>query len=215
MQPSRLGEIMLTVWGRKNSINVQKVMWTIGELGIDHERIDAGGTFGGLDAPEYRAMNPNGKIPVIVDEGAVVWESNAIVRYLAARYGAGSLWPEHPAARAEADRWMDWMVTTPYGDLITVFRGLIRTPPEERDDDAIESAVKRLGDHWRVVDAHLADRPFIAGDALTMGDIPVGAACYRYLALDIARPSLPHIEAWYGRLEERPPYRDHVMLPLS
>jgi glutathione S-transferase len=206
---------MLRVWGRNNSINVQKVMWAIGELGLAPERRDVGGKFGGLDTPEYGRLNPNRRVPTVEDEGVVVWESNACVRYLAARYGAGSLWPEDPGQRAVADMWMDWQASTLLPDMTVVFWGLVRTPEAERDHGAIEAAAKRLGPIWQILDRHLASRAFVAGDALTIGDIPVGAACYRYLGLPIARPSLPHVERWYGRLKERAPYRQHVMLPIT
>jgi glutathione S-transferase len=206
---------MLKIWGRNNSINVQKVMWAVGELGRPHERIDVGGAFGGLDGAEYRALNANGRIPTIEDDGVVVWESNACVRYLAARYSAGSLWPEDPVARAAADMWMDWQQTTLLTDMTTVFWGLVRTPEAERDHAAIEAAAGRLGGLWRRLDNHLAGRRYVAGDHFTMGDIPVGATCYRYYQLAIERPKLAAIEAWYGRLQEREPYRTHVMLPLT
>jgi glutathione S-transferase len=206
---------MLRIWGRNNSINVQKVMWAVGELGRPHERIDVGGAFGGLDGAEYRALNANGRIPTIEDDGVVVWESNACVRYLAARYSAGSLWPEDPVARAAADMWMDWQQTTLLTDMTTVFWGLVRTPEAERDHAAIEAAAGRLGGLWRRLDNHLAGRRYVAGDHFTMGDIPVGATCYRYHQLAIERPKLAAIEAWYGRLQERAPYRTHVMLPLT
>jgi glutathione S-transferase len=206
---------MLKIWGRNNSINVQKVMWAVGELGRPHERIDVGGAFGGLDGAEYRALNANGRIPTIEDDGIVVWESNACVRYLAARYGAGGLWPEDPVARACADMWMDWQQTTLLTDMTTVFWGLVRTPEAERDQPAIEAAAGRLGGLWRRLENHLAGRRFVAGEHFTMGDIPVGAACYRYYQLAIERPKLAAIEAWYGRLQERAPYRTHVMLPLT
>ena len=116
---------MLNIWGRNNSINVQKVMWTVGELGLEHHRIDAGGRFGGLDTPEFDALNPNRLVPAIEDDGVVVWESNTIVRYLAARYGADSLWPADPARRAQADKWMDWMITSLLPDMTVVFWGLV------------------------------------------------------------------------------------------
>jgi glutathione S-transferase len=137
------------------------------------------------------------------------------VRYLAARYGAGSLWPEDPAVRAAADMWMDWQQTTLVADMTTVFWGLVRTPEAERDHAAIEAAAGRLGGLWRRLDDHLAGRRFVAGDGFTIGDIPVGAACYRYHELPIERPRLAAIEAWYARLQERAPYRSHVMLPLT
>jgi glutathione S-transferase len=206
---------MLRVWGRTNSINVQKVMWAVGELGLAHQRIDAGGAFGGLDSDEYGERNPNRRVPTIEDDGLVMWESNACVRYLAARYDAGGLWPEEPAARARADMWMDWQQTTLLADMIVVVWGLIRTPEAKRDHGAIDAAVTRLGGTWRVLEAQLAGRRFVGGDRLTIGDIPVGASCYRYFGLPIERPSLPNLEAWYERLKQRPAFREHVMLPLT
>jgi glutathione S-transferase len=206
---------MLKVWGRPNSLNVQKVMWAVAELGLPHERLDVGGSFGGLDTPAYAAMNPNRLIPVLEDAGTVVWESNAILRYLAARYGAGTLWPEEPAERALADRWMDWQLTTLQPLLAPVFHGLVRTPPEQRDLPLIRAQAERLGEAMRILDAHLAGRRFVAGDALTMGDIPVGCVYWRYVNLDIARPDLPNLESWHRNLTTREPYRRHVMLPLS
>ena len=206
---------MLKVWGRNNSINVQKVMWTVGELGLEHERIDVGGAFGGLDTEAYGRLNPNRRIPTIEDQGVVVWESNACVRYLAARYSAGRLWPEDPAARAGADMWMDWQGSSLLPDMTRVFWGLIRTPEAERDHGAIAAAAKRLGTTWRILDEHLATRRFVAGDTLTIADVPVGASCYRYFELPIERPDLPHVRAWYERLKEREPFREHVMVPLT
>jgi glutathione S-transferase len=206
---------MLRIWGRTNSINVQKVMWTVGELNLEYARYDAGGKFGGLDTEEYGQMNPNRRVPTLQDEDAVIWESNAIVRYLAARYGADTMWPSDPAARADSDRWMDWTITTLMGDLNTVFRGLIRTPPAERDMTEIEAAQTRMNPNWDILERHLSGRPFIAGDRLTIGDIPTGAACYRYTALDIERPERPNLEAWYKRLTQRPAFHEHVMIPLS
>jgi glutathione S-transferase len=206
---------MLRIWGRNNSINVQKVMWAVGEVGLEHERIDVGGAFGGLDTPEYGRLNPNRRIPTVEDGEVVVWESNACVRYLAARYGAGTLWPEDPARRAAADCWMDWQQTTLLADMTVTFWGLIRTPAAERDHAAIEAAAKRLGTTWRILDQHLASRRFVAGDSLTIGDIPVGASCYRYYGLPIERPQLPNVEAWYDRLKERAPFRAHVMVPIT
>ena len=206
---------MLVVWGRKNSINVQKVMWCVGELGLAHER----GPFGGLDTAEYGALNPNRRVPTIVDgDGTTIWESNAIVRYIAARYGAGSLWPEDASARARADLWLDWMQTTLLPNLAPVFLGLIRTPAEERDMAKIERCAHAMGEAWRILDAHMEGRRFVAADDLTVGDIAVGAACYRYHALDIERPALPNIAAWNGcRRRALPQEREstHVMIPLS
>lgn len=206
---------MLKIWGRPNSINVQKVMWLVGELGLDHERIDVGGAFGGLDSEAYGDMNPNRKIPVLEDGPTVVWESQACVRYLAASYGQGSFWPEDPAARSIADRWMDWKITTVMPHLHILFWGLIRTPEADRDMVVITKAAKDLGDVWQLFDDHLEGNAFVMGDQLTMGDIPLGAAFYRYTSLPIGRPSLPRIEAWYDSLKTRSVFREHVMIPLS
>lgn len=206
---------MLKIWGRTNSINVQKAMWAIAELGLPHERIDAGGPFGGLDTPEYKARNPNSRIPTIDDNGVIVWESNTVVRYLAARYGAGKLWPVEPAHRSEADRWMDWQQTTIAPDMFPVFWGLIRTPPEKRDHAAIRAAGEKLAASWTLLDQHLAGRAYVAGADFTMGDIPVGCAFWRYSRLEVAKPPLKHLDAWHQRLQERPGFRAHVALPLS
>lgn len=206
---------MLTIWGRKNSLNVQKVMWAVAELGLKHERIDVGGAFGGLDTAEYGRLNPNRRVPTVVDGDVVVWESNACVRYLAARHGEGGLWPVDPAARATADMWMDWMATTLVPDLTVVFWQLIRTPVEQRDMPAVAAAAKRLGPIWSILDAHLAGRRFVGGDRLTMGDIPVGVAYWRWRSLDIDRPELGNLARWGGELQGSDAYRTHVMLPLT
>lgn len=206
---------MIKIWGRPNSINVQKVMWTVAELGLDHERIDVGGAFGGLDTDTYGAMNPNRKIPVLQDSDTVVWESHACVRYLAATYGTGNLWPDDPAERSIADRWMDWQITTLHPFMHICFWGLIRTPEADRDMPAIKQAVTDLGKTWRLFDDHMQTRTFALGDPLTMGDIPLGCAFYRYANLPLDRPALPAIEAWYARLQERAAFRNHVIIPVT
>jgi len=206
---------MLKIWGRINSINVQKVMWAVAELGLPHERADAGGAFGGLDTAEYKSINPNSRVPTIDDNGVIVWESNTVVRYLAARYGAARLWPIDPAHRSEADRWMDWQQTTIAPDMFPVFWGLVRTPAEKRDMAAIKAAAERLGASWTLLDRLLGERAFTAGADFTMGDIPVGCAYSRYVKLDVAKPSLPHCDAWHQRLQERAGFRQHVDMALS
>ncbi len=206
---------MLKVWGRETSINVQKVMWLVGELGLEYERIDAGGPFGGLDAPEYTAMNPTRRIPTVADGGFTLWESHAVVRYLAQKHGAGSWWPDDACARAVADQWMDWPWNAVYPHLIAAFIALYRTPEDERDGDAVARSLKICARELAVLDSHLADNAWVAGDALTMGDIPAGCIAYRWHAMDIERPELPHLAAWYARLRERPAFREHAMIPLS
>lgn len=207
---------MLKVWGRKTSVNVQKVMWTVAELGLKSERVDVGGAFGGLDTAEFAKLNPNRQIPVIEDAGVTLWESGAIIRHLARTYGAGGLYPSDAKAVARADQWMDWALTSIYPDIISsIFIGLIFTPKASRNTAAVETSIARAGERLSVLDAHLASRPYMLGDTLTMADIPAGGLMYRYFTLPISRPSLPNVEAWYARLQRRAPYRDHVMIDYS
>ena len=207
---------MLKVWGRRNSINVQKVMWAIGELDIAHEHIDAGGPFGGLDTDEFGAMNPNRRVPVIDDDGKVVWESHAIVRYLAARYGAGTLWPDDAVLRARSDMWMEWVTADLQPAFVGgVFWNFYRTPEAQRNWPAIRQGIARSAILFRMLDHQLEGQSFIAGERLTIGDIATGAQLYRYFELEIDRPDLPNVMAWYERLKARPAYRQHVMVPFT
>lgn len=206
---------MLTVWGRRNSLNVQKVMWTIGELGLSCERRDIGGTFGGNETNGYKQLNPNQLIPTLEDGETVMWESNAVVRYLAARYDSGGLWPDDPIQRAGADQWMDWMQTSLIPALTPIFVGMTWTAQKDRDMSTINNATERTAELFERLDHHLADRAFVAGDELTMGDIPLGVACFRYFSLDITRPKLDHVNIWYERLATRPAYQKHVMIPFG
>jgi glutathione S-transferase len=206
---------MLKIWGRNNSINVQKVMWLVDELKLPHERVDAGMQYGGVNEDWYRAMNPNGRVPTIEDEGFVLWESNAIVRYLAGKHANGSFSPADAKARADADRWMDWTTSTVHPVMTPLFWGLIRTAPEKRDAAAIEGHRKEMEKLAGVLDAQLKGRQFITGEVLTMGDIPVGCFIYRWYALPIERGEYPNLRAWYERLAARPAFRQHVMLPLT
>ena len=207
---------MLTVWGRRSSFNVQKVLWLIDELHLAHDHIPAGGSFGGLDAPAFRAMNPHGRVPVIRDDDAVVWESHAILRYLAARHSDGDLWARDPADRARVDGWMDWSQTSLQPDFLNgVFWGYYRTPEAQRDWPAIRRSLDRCAAHFRLLDGMLADRPFLTGDRLSLADIPIGTSLYRYFELDLDRPELPNVAAWYRRLAQRPAYRAHVMVPFG
>jgi glutathione S-transferase len=206
---------MLRIWGRTNSINVQKVLWCCAELAIAYERIDAGGAFGVVDTPQYRARNPNALVPTIDDDGYVLWESNVVVRYLSARHGIGTLCPADLATRFSAEKWMDWQATTLWPAFRTVFLGLVRTPPEKRDTRAIAAAERETARMLAMLDAQLAHTPFVAGASFTMGDIPVGASVHRCFALTIGRDDFPNLARWYDRLCTRPGFREHVMLPLS
>jgi glutathione S-transferase len=170
---------MLKIWGRRNSFNVQKVMWLIGELGLEHRHIDAGGSFGGLGDPEFLKMNPHGRVPVIDDGGTAIWESHSIVRYLSARYGAGTFWAEDASERSFADRWMDWSLGTLQPAFMDVFWGFYRTPEDKRNWPLIRDALERCARCYRLLDAHLAGQGFLAGDRLTMADVPAGTSLYR------------------------------------
>ena len=206
---------MLRIWGRKNSVNVQKVLWCCGELGLAFERIDAGLQFGVNDTPEYKAMNPNGLVPTIDHDGFILWESHAIVRYLARLHGVGALWPDDARVAADAARWMEWYDTTLWLNLRPIFHGLVRTPPEKRNMAEIEDHRKKLATNFQIVDAQLAKREYLAGGNFTMGDIPLGVAAYRWFNLPIERPAMPNVERWYRRLCERPAFKQHCMLPLT
>ena len=206
---------MLEIWGRRNSLNVQKVMWAVGEMGLDYVRHDVAGSFGKTDTAEYIAMNPNRIVPVIVDDGFVLWESNACVRYLAAKHGSGSLYPTDSRACALADQWMTWLNTTLSPAMMIPFVALLRTPAEERNQTALEESAAKLGDLFQLLNDHLANHRFVVGDEFTMGDIPLGCATWRFYHMEIERPTLPNVETWYARLLERPAYQQHVAFPFG
>jgi glutathione S-transferase len=205
---------MLKVWGRVNSVNVKKAMWCVAELGLPHERIDAGMQFGVVNTPEYRRMNPTGLVPTIDDDGFTLWESHTIVRYLCAKHSLGKLCPAEPRARADAERWMDWAVTF-QAAMRNVFWGLIRTPPEKRDGKAIEEGRTKTIALLPILEQTLAKQSYVAGKDFTMGDIPIGAEVQRYLRVPIERPASPAVDAWFARLLERPAFAKHVDLPLT
>ncbi len=194
---------MLTIWGRMNSINVQKAVWAAEDLGLSYTRHDAGMAFGVVNTPEYRAMNPNGLVPVIDDNGFVLWESNAIVRYLAARYGAGSLWPLDPVIRAASDKWMDWQTTTFYPAYHAAFHGLVRTHAEKRDPAVIEASRAKTETLLAMLDGHLSANAYLGGDSFGIGDLALGPSMHRWLNMPVAREPRPHVEAWHKRIIAR------------
>ncbi len=202
---------MLEIWGRKYSSCVIPVMWAIGELELDHVLHESGGSFGGLDTAEFGRMNPNREIPTIRDNSLVLWESHAIVRYLAQSYGQGILWPLNPAERAVADQWMEWCNSRAFPAVFPLFWDTVRTAPEKRDMAAVAAKAEQAGILLRILDDRLAEVPFIAGDDFSMGDIPLGALIYRYFNVDVERPPLHNIKAWYERLRARSAYQHHVM----
>ena len=201
---------MLKILGRKTSSNVQKVLWCCDELAIAFERVDIGGEFGKNNEPPYLALNPNGVIPTIDEDGFILWESNVIVRYLAAKYGMGTLCPSELTQRADAERWMDWQQTTLAPHMNILFRAMLKSPPDKIDAAQIDTARQKAGATWKILDRQLARQPFVAGSKLTIGDIALGNAIHRWFKLPIERPDLPALKAWYGRLCERPAYRQHI-----
>lgn len=207
---------MLKIWGRKNSSNVRKALWAAEELGLNYQAVDAGGAFGVVDTPEYRAMNPNGRIPVIEDDGFVLWESNTIVRYLMARHASGSSWyPADLQARATAEKWMDWTTSSFADPFRTVFWGVLRTPAEQQDWGAIKAAIATCEGLLSMADQALADKPYLSGDDIGMGDIPLGSFIYAWFEMPIERAPQPHLHAWYQRLKQRPAYQKAVMTALT
>jgi len=208
---------MIKIWGRKTSSNVQKAMWAIGEIGLPHERIDIAGPFGKNREPAYLAMNPNGLVPTLEEEdGFLLWESNTIVRYLAAKYKATVLEPADLRTRALASKWMDWQLTVAGPAIFECFWGLIRTPPEKRNHAAIEESKKRTTAAMTILDGQLAKTRYLAGDGFSYGDIPVGIIAYRFRQLVPERPALPNFERWYGEISSRQAFKDHVAaVPLT
>lgn len=206
---------MLQLKGRINSSNVMKALWMLEEIGLDYEREDVGGAFGKNHEAPYLGLNPNGRIPTIVDGDLVLWESNSIVRYLAATHSAGNLWPTDPVARARCDMWMDWQLTELVHGMVPVFHGLIRKPAEERDMDAIAAGRDNWAKKWRILDNHLSRSTYIGGDSFTIADIPVGPLAYRWYELPIERESFTHLKRWYDLICARPAFQKHCMTGLS
>lgn len=206
---------MIKIWGRTDSSNVQKVLWCCGELGVDFERVDWGGKFGGNNDEAYRQMNPNGLVPTVKDGDFVLWESNSIMRYLNVKYGGGKLLPAKPEEMASANRWMDWQLSTFNATIVPLFWALVRTPADKRDPKAVETALDKTIKAWRTVEDQLAKTRFLGGEEFSLGDIPLGVWAYRWFNLPIERPEQAHLSNWYERLKQRKPYQTHIMIPLT
>jgi len=211
------GKIVIKIWGRKTSSNAQKVMWAIGEIGLPHERIDIAGPFGKNREAAYLAMNPNGLVPTLEEEdGYLLWESNSIVRYLAAKHHADVLEPADLRTRANAGKWMDWQLAVVAPAIFECFWGLIRTPPEKRNHAAIEESKKKTAAAMAIMDEQLAKTAYLAGDAFSYGDIPVGIMAYRFRELVPERAPLKNFERWYAAIAARQAFKDHVAaVPLT
>ena len=207
----------ITVWGRLSSSNVQVVLWCLDELGLDFKRIDAGFTYGVVDTPQYLDMNPNGTIPTLIDgESPPIFESGAILRYLAASYATDSFWPSDPVARAQIDKWAEWAKIN-IANLFTapVFWQVVRTAPSRQDPEMIARNIAALTKYLKIAEARLAQDDYLAGDQFTLADIQMGHCLYRYFDIDIARADLPHLRRYYDRLCQRPAYAKYVMADYS
>ena len=214
---SSTAQTRITIWGRANSVNVQKVLWCLHELDLAYERIDAGMAFGKNREAEYLAMNPNGRVPTLVDGDFVLWESNSIMRYLVRAYRPQSpIYPHAPKVRAGVDRWLDWTLSTLQPVDRPVFWALVRTPPEQRDMVAIQKDADAEAVQWRIVDAQLSTRRFIEGDDFTLADIALGAYARRWLGVEgIARPRFANLERWYAQLADRAGFARFIAPPMS
>lgn len=206
---------MLKIWGRTDSSNVQKVLWCCGELGLQFERIDWGGKFGGNKDKTYLDMNPNGLVPTLQDGSFILWESNTIMRYLVEKYGEEKLLPPTAEGRANANRWLDWQLAVFNPTIVPLFFATVRTPQDQRDPKAIQAALDKTTRAWQMVENHLEGKNYLAGEEFSIGDIPLGVWAYRWFNLPIERPQQNNISNWYQRLMQRDPYRTHVMIPVT
>lgn len=205
---------MIKVWGRKSSSNVQAVLWCLHELGLPYERLDAGFIYGVVDSDEYKAMNPNRTVPTVVDgDMPPLFETGAILRYLASRYGDASFWPVDVSARAQMDKWAEWAkVNVAIGFTAPIFWKVVRTAPSKIDHDLVAQNLAKLVFYLRIADRRLAEHPFLAGADFTVADIQLGHCLYRYYDIDLERPDLPHLRAYYDRLVQRPAFSEYVMV---
>ncbi|MBA2965434.1 MULTISPECIES: glutathione S-transferase family protein [Ramlibacter] len=206
---------MIRVWGRITSINVRKVVLTLQLLDLPFERTDAGSEFGIVRTPEYLARNPNALVPLLEDDGFELWESNVIVRYLCARHADGLLYPRDLRVRFDAERWMDWQQTTLNKAGREAFLQLVRTAPAQRRQEVVDASVAATEPLWDLLEAHLQRRAFMAGDALTMADIPIACELHRWRGLPLAWRARPHLDTWWARMTALPAARGVLDLPLT
>jgi glutathione S-transferase len=205
----------ITIWGRCTSFNVQKVLWTLDELELVYEHRNAGGSYGGLDDPDFLEMNPHSLVPVLRDEEGAVWESNSIVRYLCAKHSYGNLWIASPFQRSLADRWIDWAATALQPSFMRLFWSYYRTPESQRNLMEIQSAMEICQKHFRALNAHLASHDYLAGLRFTAADIPAGTALHRYFSIGLPVEEPPNVMAWFARLRERPAFYQNILVPFD
>jgi glutathione S-transferase len=206
---------MLKIWGRMSSINVKKVVWTAQELGLEFQRTEAGGQFGVVTTSEFLQLNPNATVPLIDDEGFILWESNTIVRYLCAKHSSGDFYPTGLRERFDAERWMDWQQTNLNPASRPGFWQLVRTPPEQRNDALLAESNALVESMMAILDAHLAQQPFMVGDRFSMADIPLACEAHRWFGLPQPRESRPHIERWFADISARQASKGVLDMALS
>jgi len=205
---------MLTIWGRKTSSNVQALMWCVGELGLPYERHDVGHRYGGNDTPEFLAMNPNGTVPVLRDDDSEpLWETGAILRYLAARYAKPPFWPIDGLARAQVDKWAEWSkINVTLNFTAPIFWKVVRTAPSQRDTAAVNQAIAKLDKFFDIAETQLSRNAYLAGSDFTLADIQFGHVLYRYFDIPIPRQERPALRRYFDTLAARPSFREHVMI---
>jgi len=206
---------LLKIWGRKNAYNVQKVLWFLDELEILFEHVDIGSIPGDLDSKEFLTKNPNGRIPVILDNGTYIWESNTILRYLAATYGKDSYWIDNPESRTYVDRWLDWELASLQPDYISLFWEYYRTPEVQRDNDKIDYSLCRCKRNLSILNHQLENTLYVAGSEFSLADIAVGTCFYRYFNMGIKTPTFPNVDKWYKKLSNRAAYQKNIAVPFN
>ena len=201
---------MLRIMGRASSINVRKVLWACAEMEIPFEREDWGAGFKSTRTPEFLALNPNAMVPVIQDGDFILWESNSIIRYLAARSNASSLYPHEARARARVDQWIDWQASDLNKSWSYAFMSLVRHSPEHQDSQALAAACKDWSRHMQILNRQLESTgSYVAGHEFSLADIPVGLSVNRWFETPLAHPDFPAVSDYYERLSHRPGYLLH------
>lgn len=203
------------LWGRASSVNVQKAIWALEELALPYEPIEAGGAHGIVGEARYRAMNPNGLVPTLEEDGFVLWESNAILRYLANAHAGVLALPDNPREHALIDQWLDWQATAFTPAMRDAFLQLVRVAPEKRNAAMIEASQAAGERCAETLDRHLANTPYVAGESFSIADIAVGCAAHRWLILPFEKAERPHIVAWRDRLAQRSASSSVLSLPLT
>ena len=204
------------IWGRLNSINAQKVFWLCEDLHIEFDRTNAGLEFGVNKTPTYLEMNPNGLVPVINDNGFILWESHSILRYLAKNYGAGnSYYPSSSAESAKVDQWLDWANTMAWPAMRPLFFGWIRTKPENRNALELENARVPMTAIFRILNEQLKKSTWVAGETFTLADITLALIAYRWFNLPIEREEFEHLDVWFKNATQKPGFLKYGNSPLT